>query len=414
MKIYKITITLILCLFTMLDIYGAHSDYIGTPTSKLLEINVDPRVNALGGTYCGYVSDLVGYEDNIAGIAELKQKQFIFAYYDWLWDTSIQYIALGIPIKKIGVIATSTKYLSVPDFANKNEWGAVAGLINIHNFILTAGVARKYRPNIKYGINLKYNYQNYSANGTDVSTLSSFAIDLAVQYRWDVIKLDNIPLLKRKKLYIKNLQVGLTLQNFGLATSPDSLPRKIKIGASYPFTERFVFLLDINKNLYNFASIIDSDYRFNIGLEYNYRQMFYIRGGIKLGYDMNSFTAGMGFQTTLGSFLSMFNYGLGGHETLGHLNNFSLSTKFERFSFSTPFPTYKLKLIEYHYYRGISLFVKDKIKQAIAEWKEVLKIDPSNSDALERIKEAEKILEQQRKIKEGIIESRVNINEDAR
>ena len=54
-----------------------------------MEIEVDSRVNALGGAYCGYVSDLVGYEANIAGIADLDEKQFVFAYYDWLEDTSL-------------------------------------------------------------------------------------------------------------------------------------------------------------------------------------------------------------------------------------------------------------------------------------------------------------------------------------
>lgn len=375
-----------------------HSDYIGTPTSKLMEIEVDTRVNSLGGAYCGYVNDIVGYEENIAGISELKEKQFVIAYYDWLLETSIQYIAFGMPVHKKGVWVTSLKFLSIPPFPNKDDWGRETGVIDINNFVFSAGFARKYKYNIKYGVNLKYNYQNYSVDNNKLISFSSLGLDVGLQYKWDVIRIRNIPLLKRKKLYIRNLQIGFTFQNIGLSTSPDSIPRKFKIGVAYPFIKNCVFLFDINKNVYNFESIIDSDYRFNLGIEYNYKNIIYIRAGFKLGYDMNNFSIGAGFQTQLGAFLSMINYAYSEHKTLGAVNNFSFSTKFEELTFKTPLPLLKRRLAEYHYYRGISLFVQDEIEKAIAEWKEVLKIDPDNTDAIQRIKEAEEILEKRKKL----------------
>lgn len=383
------------------NLQAKHSDYIGTSTGKLMEIEVDSRVNALGGAYCGYVSDLVGYEANIAGIADLDEKQFVLAYYDWLEDTSIFYGAFGMPVIKKGVAVTSIKFLNIPSFVNKNDWGENSGDINIGNYVFSLGFGYKYFDNMKLGINMKYNRQSYSLDNNDILSFSSLGFDFAVQYKIDIIKIKKIPVLYKTPFDIKNLQLGFALQNIGFNSSDDSLPRKIKLGLSYPFISSCSFLFDINKNIYTFSSLIDSDIRFNFGLEYNYKKIFYIRGGVKLGYDMNSFTIGAGFQTQIGSLLSLFNYSYNSHQELGHINNFSLSTRFKKLRFSRRIPPPKQNLIEYHYYRGIAFFIEGALENAIIEWKKILIIDPAHAETLERIEEAQEILKEQKEIIPG-------------
>ncbi|HTA16873.1 MAG TPA: tetratricopeptide repeat protein, partial [bacterium] len=41
------------------------------------------------------------------------------------------------------------------------------------------------------------------------------------------------------------------------------------------------------------------------------------------------------------------------------------------------------------YYQGVDLYVNNKIKEAVNTWKEVLKIDPDNTDAQKNIQRAE-------------------------
>lgn len=380
------------------DLFSAHSDYIGTSTGKLMEIEVDPRVNALGGAYCGYVSDVVGYEANIAGISELAEKQIVVAYYDWLMDTSIFYGAFGMPVMKKGVMATSLKFLSIPDFVNKNEWGEDSGTISTGNFVYSLGFAYKWMYFMKFGINAKYNRQSFSLDGSDLSSFSSLVFDLGAQYQIDVIKVSKVPLLHKSPYQIKNLQLGFSIQNLGFTSSTDPLPIKLKFGMAYPVVQNCVVLLDINRNLYTLGSLFDSDYRFNFGVEYNYKSIVYVRGGVKLGYDMNSFTIGAGIQAQFGSFLSLFNYGYNAHDELGHINNLSVSTKFKKISLRKKYPVTQEKLIDYHYYRGIAFFIEGNIENAVMEWKKVLLIDPDHSDSIERIEEAQKMLKQRKEI----------------
>lgn len=383
-------------IFFMLTYFlaGAQSDYIGTSVTKLMELEVDSRVNSLGGAYCGYVSDIIGYQANIAGIAELEDKQVAMTYYDWLVDTTILYGAFGMPLSKKFVGVASFKYLYVPDFINKNEWGEDSGNIGISDYVFSAGAAYRYLHNLKFGINVKYNRQSYALGSEDLLSFSSFGIDLGTQYRIDSIKLNGIPLITKKVLYLRGLQLGLAVQNIGLSSSADSVAPNIKLGVAYPIIKSLAFLFDINKEMYQFSSIIDSDYRFNFGLEFNYKSIVYIRGGVKLGYDSSVFTVGAGVQTHFGSLLSALDYGYDGHKELGHLNNFTLNTKFKELSFGSSLPPMKRKLVEYHYYRGISLFINGDLQNAVVEWKKVLEIDPGNSAALDRIREVQKIIDE--------------------
>jgi len=396
MRLISVLALIWFILFSQLN--AKKSRYIGTPTGKLLSIETDPNVNALAGTYCGYVKDLVGYEANIAGIADLKDKHLKLGYYDWLLDTSIQYIAfgmpfVGIPYIKQGVAVAGLKFLSVPEFSNKNDWGEDSGILDASNFIFSLGFASKYKSYLKYGLNMKYGYQGYTLDENSLISVSSFCFDLGAQYRWKYIKL---PITKKKKYYIYNFQTGIALQNFGFNTSDDSLPRRIKLGLSFPFVytpvNQAIFLFDINRSLYTLGSLIESDYRFNLGLEYNYKKIIYVRTGLKFGYDESSFTIGVGLQKQLGSFLSMFSYSFGSHNELGNLNNGGASAKFEEISLRPPLPPEKQILVDYHYYHGLSYFVQDKLEQAIQEWEKVLKIDPGNPDAKSRIEETQKLL----------------------
>ena len=401
MKILKILIlTAILMISITLFLNASGSEFAGTTAGKLMAIEVDARINALGGAYCGYVYDLVGYDQNIAGVAELNEKQLMLGYSDWLADTSIQYIAFGMPITGLpaierAVLATSFKFLSVPDFANKNQWGEDSGLIGMNNYIFSLGFSRKHNDHIKYGFNFKLNRESYTLDNNDLMKFTSLGLDLSAQYKFKAFQM---PFVKKKHI-VQGLQVGLSIQNIPMTSAGYGMPAKIKTGVVFPFVKSFVFLFDINKDIYTFGSLFDGDYRFNMGLEYKYKNMIFIRGGIKLGYNEDAFTIGAGFQKQFGSFLTMVNYGLGSHEKLGYLNNISLCTKFDKISFRTELPPAKRKLVEYHYYRGLSLFVQDEIEQAVKEWEEVLKIDPDNPSAIKRIKEAKKILKEREKIK---------------
>jgi tetratricopeptide (TPR) repeat protein len=52
----------------------------------------------------------------------------------------------------------------------------------------------------------------------------------------------------------------------------------------------------------------------------------------------------------------------------------------------------RLRIIEQHYTQGVRFYREEKLKEAIAEWRVVLEMDPSNANARRNIDQAEKLL----------------------
>jgi tetratricopeptide (TPR) repeat protein len=52
----------------------------------------------------------------------------------------------------------------------------------------------------------------------------------------------------------------------------------------------------------------------------------------------------------------------------------------------------RTRIIEQHYTQGVRFYREEKLKEAIAEWRVVLEMDPSNANARRNIDQAEKLL----------------------
>jgi hypothetical protein len=60
----------------------------------------------------------------------------------------------------------------------------------------------------------------------------------------------------------------------------------------------------------------------------------------------------------------------------------------------------RTRIIEQHYTQGVRYYREEKLREAIAEWRVVLEMDPGNANARRNIDQAEKLLrglEQRRK-----------------
>ena len=52
----------------------------------------------------------------------------------------------------------------------------------------------------------------------------------------------------------------------------------------------------------------------------------------------------------------------------------------------------RTRLVEQHYTQGVRFYREEKLKEAIAEWRVVLEMDPGNANARRNIDQAEKLL----------------------
>ena len=52
----------------------------------------------------------------------------------------------------------------------------------------------------------------------------------------------------------------------------------------------------------------------------------------------------------------------------------------------------RARIIEQHYTQGVRFYREEKLKEAIAEWRVVLEMDPANANARRNIDQAERLL----------------------
>lgn len=369
---------------------GGLSKFSGTDGLAVMQIEVNSRVNGLGGAYCAAAEDLSGLSSNPAGISFLTRKEIIFVHYDWLEDTSIEYLAYGQPFL-LGVIGGSITYLHVPPFINYNQYGYSIGKISFKNTIYNLAYAQRIGK-ITVGGQIKFAslfINDFSAN--------SFAIDVGAQY---FLKDIHLKIYKNFYLDLNDCKVGMTLQNIATKAYGDIVPIKWKMGFYYPILKNLYLTLDLNKILYHWASFIDLDYRFNVGAEYNFRNLVFVRSGFKLGYDLNFFTIGVGVRYRFGGFETTVDYVYEPYHYLGNINNVSINTKFEKLYQKPALSDNTKKLLELYYYKGLSLFVRENFDGAINEWEKALEIDPDNKVIKKKIKDALDLKEKYNKSRE--------------
>lgn len=361
---------------------GIGSDYSGTDGLSLLQIELNSRVNGLGGAYCAASEDITGLSSNPAGIVYLARKQFAFVHLDWLDDTSLEYFAYAQPMLG-GVLAGSVTWLRVPDFENYDRSGYSLGQIDMKNSVFALAYGRRVK-RVSLGGQLKLGYLSAS----DIQA-RAVALDLGAQF---YIRHFNIKLPGGPVWSVKGLKTGIALQNLSSKAYTDNVPVKFKAGLYYPVIENLFLTLDLNKYIYRFDSLIDGDYRLNLGAEYNFKDLVYVRTGFRLGYDLNFFTAGLGIRYRFGGTDSSVDYVYSPYGIMGNVNNVSVNMKFEDFKFNSGLTPDQKKMLEMHYYTGLSFFIREQWEKAILEWEKALELDPDNKLIKKRMEETEEIM----------------------
>lgn len=301
-RIYFILI-LLLILCTGLKAYKGQTGY------NFLKIDTGNRAIAMGGAYAGVSQDINSVFYNPAGVHALSGKQVSFMYRSWLLQTDFGSLSYAQDFPGIATFSASLIYYQLPETERVDSLGFSTGEMlsgNNYAFILTG--ARPLYFDITGGINFKYiNEQIFTTEN------KSIVVDVGLQRKMYATPSDSIV-------------IGLVLQNWNFQTGhdpADPVPVNIKTGMEYMAYKNFKLNLDINKQ-------IDQAFRYNIGAEYRFFNMIFIRGGYKTGYDLESFAIGFGINSSqlYQKVIFNFDYSLTSLGLLARSQNFSLNIHF--------------------------------------------------------------------------------------
>lgn len=359
---------------------------IGTSGATFLELGVGSRPLSMGEAFTAEINDVNSIYYNPAGLGSMRYPVFSMFHNELILDSRFENLSLAYPLYG-GWFGLSNSFFWVPAFDKIDINGEKTGKVQFYNGNLTTGYG--YDLGFVYlGGTFKYIYQKI-----DTLFVNSFATDLGI--------------LKGMYLYspfdspIRNFHVGFSVLNLGTKAKDDPLPRMIRFGTSYKPTKWFGINLDMTENfintsdLYDFTYLFEESFRVNTGIEFNYLELLYIRGGWRFN-DAGTYSLGFGFNYAVQNTAFSVDTSYSDTGIFGPVYSLSITVKL-----IPKVITVGDKLrAEVHYKKGIKHFVADDLDSAIDEFNTVKDYNPYHKNIDRKIRDLEEIKKLREKNKE--------------
>ncbi|MGB4269280.1 MAG: PorV/PorQ family protein [Spirochaetota bacterium] len=379
---YNIFFLIILLLFLFNSRYTYAAGSGGTSGADFLEIGVGSRPLGMGEAFTAEVGDVNAIYYNPAGLGTLKFPVMSLMHQELIVDSRFENVSLAFPVWN-GFFGFSTSVFWVPPFDKIDINGNKIGTVNFYNVsgIIAYGYSLGF---MEVGGSIKYIYQQI-----DTLQLQSFAFDIGILKRITMYSPFDAP--------IRNLSLGLSIQNIGTNAKDDSLPRLIRAGLSYKMSHFFGFNVDLMENaitssdLYDFTSGFNESFRINAGVELNYLDILFFRSGYRFN-DAGKYTFGLGFNYAIKNIAFVIDASYQDAGIFGPIYSFTIT-----FKLIPKVITIEDKLkAEVHYQRGIKYFITDDIDGAIEEFKKARDYNPYHKNVDKKIQDLEELKELKR------------------
>lgn len=312
----------------------------GTTAAPFLNISQGARAAAMGSAFVAVADDPSAIFWNPAGIARIQGGSVMFDHTNWIADINYNYMAAMYNLGDLGAVGISFLSSAIEDMPVRTIESpeGTGETFGVTDAMFSVAYAINLTDNFAIGFNPKMVIQKIWR-----TSATAIAIDMGVIYR---TPFDGIMLA----MSISNFGTKMQLQgtsalvlydpdptstgNNGqipayLQTDAWELPLNFRVGISYePFkTEMHKLLIAAD------AMHPANDYEsVNVGAEYGFRDVFFLRGGYKSLFLKNSeesFTLGAGVkQTFIGNVAIKIDYTYGNFGRLKNYQKISVSIDF--------------------------------------------------------------------------------------
>jgi opacity protein-like surface antigen len=300
---------LVLIVAGILGVGDLHAqNKVGTSAATFLNAGIDARGAALGNAQVAQANRVSALLWNPAGISQLPAHAVAFTHGEWFLDSRLQH--LGIVVNggrngNIGISVTALSYGEIEVTRIDAPMGT-GEIFSPMDLAIGLSYARNLTDRFALGGTGKFIRQqiwNSSANG--------FAVDVGVYYQTD----------------FRNMRIGMAITNFGTdmrmggkdlrvahdidpnrSGNNDRLPANMETDAwPLPLNFRVGLAMDLLDSGMNRATLAvdaqqpnDQSESANIGLEYAFRDLIFLRGGYRQAFaavrEDGGFTLGFGIE----------------------------------------------------------------------------------------------------------------------
>lgn len=232
-------------------------------TAAFLKIGVGAIPVSMDEAFCAVANDVNAISYNPAGLAQIKGQQLLLVHNQWVEDIKYDYLIFVHNISPNRSLGGNVTYLRIDNLIGRDDDGDLTENFNAYDLAVGLAYGEKLSKNLLIGIYLKCIYllnENVSGSG--------IAADLGWLY----------------KTNIKNLDIGLCLQNIGtkikFIETKEELPLTIKLGIAYKISHILTLAADWNMPKNDRTCI-------NAGMEINIFNLIALRASYKSQVDLD-------------------------------------------------------------------------------------------------------------------------------
>ncbi len=253
---------------------------------QFLKINPGARGAGMGDAYATLEGDASVVFWNPAGLSSLKNRSVFAGYTNWFADIKNEAFSAAMDFGGIGVFGISAVNMDYgviqgTEISNSLLGYDDTGNLKVAEFAVGLSYAKRFSDKFGAGLTIKYCSQNLVARSSSV-----MAFDIGTNYNteWN------------------DLKIAVSIQNFAkeirYVDEYFVLPLTYRVG----FSVNALGLLNVPSNQQKLTLAVEGvnprDYseRIHLGGEYTYNDMFTLRAGYKINYDVESISFGVGFK----------------------------------------------------------------------------------------------------------------------
>lgn len=292
---------------------------VGISTAEFLKIGVGSRASAMGEAFVAVANDASALYWNPAGLVQFKDDQLLLSHNIWVVDINHDFVGAVYHMDETNAFGVSFTSLSMQDMPVTTEFQpfGTGEYFGYSDMALAVSYSRKMTDQFSFGGTVRYIEETL-----DKLKMRGVMIDLGTYY-WTGLG---------------TTRFAVAVSNFGNQLAPDG--QVVLIGKrsnsqwqafSPPTVFRIGFAFEPYENEFNkiTASIQlnhpnDNSENVSTGVEYSWKNTFYLRGGYKFNVEEQNYSFGAGVFVPVSIANVTVDYAFSNFVRLGPAHRFSI------------------------------------------------------------------------------------------
>jgi len=282
---------------------------VGTFGAQFLKLGVSARATAMGSAYTAVADNAEAVYWNPAGIVNVRGSELSLHQTQWPADIKLSYATYVFNPRSVpGTFALSARALWMDPQVERTAYEQEGTGRTFDSGMSSLGLtySRFFTDKFSAGATVHFMHM-----GLAEFSVNSALADMGIIYR----------------IGIRGMKIGMSILSLGPEVTfderPARMPTSFKVGFAFEPVRVGASRLIASSE---FQHPVDNVERANFGLEYNYSNNMYLRGGYNMNYDSEEFAAGGGIRVDTGrrSYIGL-DYSWVDMQALGYVHRVSVA-----------------------------------------------------------------------------------------